>query len=85
MRAWMFSSARPGSVSSKLWASAPRYASIACAIEISISSTPRFTAIFHGVTGVVELTALVGYYSMVVMTLNAHEIPLPEGVAPPLA
>jgi 4-carboxymuconolactone decarboxylase len=31
---------------------------------------------------VVELTALVGYYTMVAMTLNAHEIPLPEGVAP---
>lgn len=37
-----------------------------------------------GVTGVVELTALVGYYSMVAMTLNAHELPLPDGVAPPL-
>lgn len=31
---------------------------------------------------VVELTALVGYYTMVAMTLNAHEIPLPEGVLP---
>jgi 4-carboxymuconolactone decarboxylase len=29
----------------------------------------------------VELTALVGYYTMVAMTLNAHEIPLPQGVA----
>lgn len=27
--------------------------------------------------GVVELTALIGYYSMVAMTLSAHEIPLP--------
>src|SRR5690606_8528019 len=26
--------------------------------------------------GVVELTALIGYYTMVAMTLNAHEIPL---------
>lgn len=34
---------------------------------------------------VVELTALVGYYTMVAMTLNAHEIPLPEGVAPAFA
>jgi 4-carboxymuconolactone decarboxylase len=33
--------------------------------------------------GVVELTALVGYYTMVAMTLNAHEIPLPEGAARP--
>lgn len=30
--------------------------------------------------GVVELTALVGYYSMVAMTLNAHNIPLPDHV-----
>jgi 4-carboxymuconolactone decarboxylase len=28
--------------------------------------------------GVVELTALIGYYSMVAMTLNAHHVPLPE-------
>ena len=34
--------------------------------------------------GVVELTALVGYYTMVAMTLNAHEIPLPDGAEPPL-
>jgi len=34
-----------------------------------------------GSAGVVELTAVVGYYTMVSMTLNAHEIPLPEGVA----
>ena len=35
-----------------------------------------------GAKGVVELTALVGYYTMVAMTLNCHEIPLPEGIAP---
>jgi 4-carboxymuconolactone decarboxylase len=34
---------------------------------------------------VVELTALVGYYTMVAMALNAHEIPLPEGVQPAFA
>lgn len=33
-----------------------------------------------GAKAVVELTALVGYYTMVAMTLNAHEIPLPPGV-----
>ena len=38
-----------------------------------------------GVVGVVELTALVGYYTMVAMTLNAHEIPLPDGAQPPFA
>ena len=37
-----------------------------------------------GVVGVVELTALIGYYTMVAMTLIAHEIPLPEGTPPPL-
>jgi 4-carboxymuconolactone decarboxylase len=34
--------------------------------------------------GIVELTALIGYYSMVALTLNAHRIPLPPEVAPPL-
>jgi 4-carboxymuconolactone decarboxylase len=36
-----------------------------------------------GVAGIVELTALIGYYTMVAMTLNAHEIPLPAGAEPP--
>lgn len=35
------------------------------------------------VVGVVELTALVGYYTMVAMTLNAHGIPLPDGARQP--
>jgi 4-carboxymuconolactone decarboxylase len=30
--------------------------------------------------GVVELTAVVGYYTMVSMTLNAHRMPLPDGM-----
>ncbi len=34
--------------------------------------------------GVVELTALIGYYTLVSMTLNAHHIPLPDGAEPPL-
>jgi 4-carboxymuconolactone decarboxylase len=38
-----------------------------------------------GAQTVVELTALVGYYTMVAMTLNAHEIPLPAGVEPAFA
>jgi 4-carboxymuconolactone decarboxylase len=38
-----------------------------------------------GVVGVVELTALIGYYTMVAMTLNAHEIPLPDGAQAPFA
>jgi 4-carboxymuconolactone decarboxylase len=40
---------------------------------------------FHKEVGVVELAAIIGYYSMVAMTLNVHEIPLPdEGTIPPL-
>jgi 4-carboxymuconolactone decarboxylase len=34
-----------------------------------------------GDVGVVELTALIGYYTMVAMTLNTHEIPLPPDMA----
>lgn len=37
-----------------------------------------------GTVGVVELTALIGYYTMVSMTLNAHKIPMPEGAPEPL-
>ena len=35
------------------------------------------------VRGVVELVAIVGYYSLVAMTLNAFDVPLPEGVEAP--
>jgi len=38
-----------------------------------------------GTTGIVELTAIIGYYTLVAMTLNAHEIPMPDGARPPLA
>jgi 4-carboxymuconolactone decarboxylase len=38
----------------------------------------------YGTTGIVELTALIGYYAMVALTLNAHEIGVPEGATPPL-
>ena len=37
-----------------------------------------------GTVGIVELTALIGYYTMVSMTLNAHQIPTPDGAVPPL-
>jgi 4-carboxymuconolactone decarboxylase len=33
----------------------------------------------------VELTALIGYYGMVAMTVLAHEMPLPDGAKPPLS
>jgi 4-carboxymuconolactone decarboxylase len=32
-----------------------------------------------GTRGVVELTAVIGYYTMVSMTLNAHQLPVPDG------
>lgn len=32
----------------------------------------------YGIDGIVDLTALVGYYTMVAMTLNAHAVPLPS-------
>ena len=37
-----------------------------------------------GVNGVVELMGLIGYYSLVSITLNAFEVPLPEGEKAPL-
>jgi 4-carboxymuconolactone decarboxylase len=47
--------------------------------------TYRRALALWGVVGVVELTALIGYYTMVAMTLNAHEFALPAGVEPPFA
>ncbi len=38
-----------------------------------------------GQEAVIELTLLSGYYTTVSMILNTFEVPLPEGVAPPLA
>ncbi len=47
---------------------------------------PQYRAVEQrwGARGVVELTAVLGYYTMVSMTLNVHEIPLMDGVEPPL-
>jgi 4-carboxymuconolactone decarboxylase len=36
------------------------------------------------VVGTVEIVALIGYYTMVSITLNAHQIPLPDSAEPPL-
>ena len=51
---------------------------------ISDKTYDRAKALF-GVPRIVELTALIGYYGMVAMTLLAHQMPLPTGVKPPLA
>ncbi|RYF31820.1 MAG: carboxymuconolactone decarboxylase family protein [Comamonadaceae bacterium] len=49
----------------------------------SVSDATYAQTLAHfGERVVVELTALIGYYTMVAMTLNAHEIPLPEGQSP---
>ena len=38
----------------------------------------------YGIPGLVELTALIGYYAMVALTLNAHEFGVPDGMTTPL-
>ncbi|MBI2226121.1 MAG: carboxymuconolactone decarboxylase family protein [Betaproteobacteria bacterium] len=48
---------------------------------VSDQSHARARELF-GIPGVVELTALIGYYSMVAMTILAHEMPLQEGARP---
>jgi 4-carboxymuconolactone decarboxylase len=37
-----------------------------------------------GAVGVVELSSVIGYYTLVAMTLNVAQVPLPEGTEPPL-
>lgn len=39
---------------------------------------------FLGETALIEMVAIIGYYSMIAMTLNAFEAPVPDGEAPPL-
>jgi len=53
-----------------------------CRIEAALYA--RGLARF-GERGLVELVVLVGYYTMVAMTLNAFEAPLPDGTPDPLA
>lgn len=51
----------------------------------NVSDATHARVVKHlGVVGVVELTALVGYYTMVAMMLNSQGIPLPEGLPSPL-
>lgn len=40
---------------------------------------------YFGRAGVLDMIAIVGYYSMIAMVLNTSQIPLPEGTVPPLA
>lgn len=47
---------------------------------------PAYQAVYSllGEAGIVELTALIGYYTMVAMTLNAHNVLPPEGESKPI-
>src|SRR5207302_9689829 len=49
-------------------------------------SDPTFQRVSDpfGERGVVDLVGAVGYYSLVSMTLNVAQVPLPAGVTPPL-
>ncbi|KPQ07364.1 MAG: 4-carboxymuconolactone decarboxylase [Rhodobacteraceae bacterium HLUCCA12] len=38
-----------------------------------------------GVPGTVELVGILGYYTLISMTINAFEVPLPEGAVDPFA
>ena len=50
-------------------------------------SGERYTAAVDllGEAGAVELVGILGYYTLVCMTLNAFEVPLGEGMDPPFA
>lgn len=54
--------------------------------EFGMVSDPVYQKVLAkmGAVGIVELTAIVGYYTMVSMTLNAHEILLPHGEQAPM-
>lgn len=45
-------------------------------------ATYAAAAALLGETGLVELSALVGYYCLISMTLNLFEVPLPDGEGP---
>jgi 4-carboxymuconolactone decarboxylase len=53
-------------------------------LEANRVSAPTFEALqsIVGDTGIVDLTGLVGYYATVGFTLNAFEVPPPDGVEP---
>ena len=47
--------------------------------------TYRRAAAELGPKGVVELVGILGYYGLISMTINAFEVPLPEGAASPFS
>ena len=54
-------------------------------LETKFVSGAAYKAVvdLFGEKGALDLTALVGHYTMVSMTVNAFEVPLPPGVKPP--
>jgi 4-carboxymuconolactone decarboxylase len=40
---------------------------------------------FLGNAGMVELVGIIGYYTLVAMTLNVFNVPVPADVTPPFA
>ncbi|HZS84515.1 MAG TPA: carboxymuconolactone decarboxylase family protein [Stellaceae bacterium] len=48
-------------------------------------ATFQRAAALLGERGVVELVGVMGYYSLISITLNAFEVPVPAGAEPPLA
>lgn len=49
---------------------------------VSASTYARAIAVL-GETGVVELVGILGYYTLISMTITAFEVPLPDGAAEP--
>jgi len=48
-------------------------------------ATYRAAVAALGQKAVVELVGILGYYGLISMTINAFEVPLPDGAAPPFA
>lgn len=51
---------------------------------VSSATYARATALL-GEVGVVELVGILGYYTLISMTINAFEVPLPAGATDPFA
>lgn len=59
----------------------------ACQLQQRANVTDELYQRVHqrwGTVAMVDLTSVIGYYTLVAMTLNVHRIPLPEGAVQPL-
>lgn len=52
--------------------------------KVSDATFTHALALF-GETGVVDLVGILGYYTLISMTINAFHVPLPDGAADPFA